>query len=117
MKVFGIPTGIGERMLVGMFALALVVLSSDVSSQVTDTTPPTLIGIEVTPPSVDVSSAAAEIMLAVHLTDDSSGVASWSITFSSPSGLHSLTIGADPGLVSGTLNDGSFQATGTLPHG
>ena len=82
-----------------------------------DIAPPELVSIDMTPTSVDVSSAPADITVTVQLTDDSSGVASWSITFLSPSGTQTLEISAFPGLVDGTTTGGTFEGTGTLPQG
>jgi hypothetical protein len=76
-----------------------------------------LVSIAVSPTSVDVSTGSTDITVTLHLTDDSSGVASWSTTFVSPSGLQSLAIEASPGLVNGTLTDGIFSGSKTLPQG
>ena len=79
-----------------------------------DTTPPGLVSIDVSPTSIDVSTTPADITVTVNLTDDFSGVAFWSVTFYSPSGTQSLEIGASPGLVNGTVTNGTFEGTNTL---
>jgi hypothetical protein len=106
-----------SRTIFGVLVLVAVALSVGVAeAQQTDTLPPTLLSIDVSPASVDVSTGPAEITVTVQLRDDISGVAWWSTTFYSQLGTDSITIGGSPGLVSGTVNDGSFVASSTLPQ-
>jgi len=108
-------TSISSCVVTGGAAASMA--TAQAASQAADTTPPMLISISVSPTSVDVSGGSSDITVTVHLTDDSSGVASWSTTFVSPSGLQSLTVEASPGLVTGSLTDGTFSGMKTLPQG
>src|SRR5688572_874505 len=48
--------------------------SSSLLAQFTDTTPPTLTGLTITPSSVDVTSSAQTVQIDLTVTDDLSGV-------------------------------------------
>lgn len=102
-----------------LMALFLLIFSAITPTNqcVAGTTPPNLLSIDMIPGNIDVSFNSADITIQVHLTDNLSGVASWSTTLYSPSGLESITIEGLPGLVSGSITDGIFEAVGTLPQG
>jgi hypothetical protein len=108
-------TSISSCVVTGGAAASMA--TAQAASQAADNTPPMLISIAVSPTSVDVSAGSSDITVTVHLTDDSSGVASWSTTFVSPSGLQLLTVEASPGFVTGSLTDGTFSGMKTLPQG
>lgn len=48
--------------------------SSSLVAQFTDTTPPTLTGLTITPASIDVTSSAQTVQIDLNVTDDISGV-------------------------------------------
>ncbi len=79
-----------------------------------DTTPPSLVSLDFTPKSVDVSSAAQVVTVTAHLTDDSSGVSYAVVYFDSPSNNQTLAFFS---LASGTATDGTYQASVTIPKG
>jgi hypothetical protein len=80
-----------------------------------DTTPPTLVSLDFTPKTVDVSSAAQVVTVTAHITDDSSGVAFALVSFNSPSGNQNAS--GTFTLASGTATDGTYQATVTIANG
>jgi serine protease len=80
-----------------------------------DVTPPLLVSISVDTPVVDVRTGSATASLTAHMTDNISGVQPIAVVFRSPHG-QQVKVQASPGLVSGTLRDGVFQGTGTVPQ-
>ncbi|MDY6950242.1 MAG: Ig-like domain-containing protein [Thermodesulfobacteriota bacterium] len=99
-----------------LFFFSVFVVSGQLKAQA-DTSAPTLVSIQVSPTSIDVSSGPEDITVTVGFKDDSSGVDSWSVTFYSPSGTETLPVEGSPGLVSGTLTDGIFEGVSTLTQG
>lgn len=73
-----------------------------------DTTPPALTSFTFIPGTVDVSSGA-RVLVQLHATDDSSGVAYADVLFTSPSGLQALGVYAS--MVSGTPTDAQLEGT------
>ena len=72
-----------------IFVILLLVVSVILSTSFVwaqDETPPALVSIDLAPTSIDVSTKPAALTVTVHLTDDSSGLASRSTTLSTPSG-------------------------------
>jgi len=86
-----------------------------VSSGAPDTSPPALVDFSFTPSTVDVSSGPATVQVTIHATDDVSGIDNVSITFLSPSGDQRVHF-STRNLVSGTINDGVFSDTMTVPQ-
>jgi hypothetical protein len=86
-----------------------------VTSTAPDTTPPTLVSLDFTPKTVDVTNAAQTVTVTAHLTDDNTGVNSAVIYFSSPSSAQ--TAFASFSLTSGTATDGTYTASVTIPQG
>jgi len=78
-----------------------------------DTTPPALVGFSFSPSSVDVTAGPANVKFTAHITDDLAGVGSWGVDFCPPSG-NCTTVFGVPGLISGALLDGTFEAVITV---
>ena len=99
--------------------------SSSLLAQFTDTTPPTLTGLTITPSSIDVTSSAQTVQIDLNVTDDLSGVDlsqspfySTTLVLASPTvaQLRSL-VGSDFQLVSGgTSLNGTWRASLTVPR-
>ena len=84
-----------------------------------DGTPPTLSSLTATPSTVDVTSEAVTITLSINASDPSGVDTSRFLSFPSISKSGSPAIDADGNwtLVSGTEEDGVYQATVTVPAG
>jgi hypothetical protein len=84
-----------------------------------DVTPPVIKSVVVTPSSVNVSAASQILTFTVNATDDASGVDFTSgrsyFALSSPSGGQVVVMSPNT-LVSGTVNDGSWQTQFTIPR-
>jgi anti-sigma28 factor (negative regulator of flagellin synthesis) len=78
-----------------------------------DEAPPSLVGLSISPSSVNVMSESKSVNVGAHITDDKSGVASASITFESPNGKQTTARAAFT-KVSGTEIDGMWEATVTF---
>ena len=88
---------------------------------VPDTTPPVLKSVILTPASVNVSGGPQTATITIHVTDDLSGADMTSdrsyLDFASPSGLQNIYVYfGGLSLISGTLNDGVWQAQVTIPQ-
>ena len=88
---------------------------------VPDSTPPVFKSLILTPASVNVSGGAQTATIALHLTDDLSGVDMTSgrsyLYLASPSGLQNIYVYfGGLTLSSGTLNDGVWQTQVTIPQ-
>jgi len=89
---------------------------------VQDTSPPALVDLSFTPSTVDVSSGPATVQITIHVTDDVSGFYQGQVSFLNPSGYiseelaTSLSVFPINTLVSGTINDGVFSSTLTVPQ-
>jgi hypothetical protein len=70
--------------LAAILLLAFAV-NSWADSDLTDTTPPTLVDFSFDPTSVDVSIGSAEVTVSLHFTDDLSGFGYAGVYFYSPS--------------------------------
>ena len=81
-----------------------------------DVTPPSFVGISVSPTTADISEGPdpVAVTVTVELTDDLSGVQQWQVEFKSPSGNQSLQVSGSPGLLTGTILNGTFQGAATL---
>ncbi|HEY1834954.1 MAG TPA: Ig-like domain repeat protein, partial [Solirubrobacteraceae bacterium] len=77
-----------------------------------DTNPPQIASVALAPETVDTSTGSRAVVLDVHATDDLSGVASLQATLISGGQSQS----ASALLQSGTVLDGTWQATITLPR-
>jgi hypothetical protein len=84
-----------------------------------DTTPPTLLGFDFSPMSIDVTSGRQTFVVTWHVTDNLSGVLSGEAyvqaTFLSPSGKQSR-LGRGTSLPGSTPLNATFQATFTIPQ-
>ena len=84
-----------------------------------DITPPVIKSVLATPSSVNVSAASQTVTFTVNAADDVSGVDFTSgrsyFALSSPSGGQVILLSPGP-LVSGTVNDGSWQTQLTIPR-
>ena len=80
-----------------------------------DLEPPTLLGISVSPPSIEFAPAPVDLTFTADIIDDLSGVDEWTVVYSSPSGDESIEATAFPGLTQGNPANGLFEATATLP--
>jgi hypothetical protein len=78
-----------------------------------DETPPSVVGLTLSPSSVDTSTGAKSVAVAVRATDDLSGVSAVQVSLSNGS----RWTGAPAGLASGTRLHGTWDATLTLPKG
>ena len=99
-----------------LYILIAVALAASGKAQVSDTTPPVLVGVvPISPNSVDVSTGAKSVTVTTHVTDDLSGVSSVCQVFTSPSGnQHTLT--SCSSRVSGTALDGIYSASIQIPR-
>jgi hypothetical protein len=80
-----------------------------------DTTPPTLLGLEVGRSSVDVSRAAQSIEITVHAADAEAGLAdSMLVTMADTDGYYFLATSSMP-ITGGSRYDGTFKGTITVP--
>ena len=86
-----------------------------VQSEVKDTEAPQLQALEIIPEAIDTTAASRTVELLAHITDDVSGLASLSITFSSPSGAHKVT--ASVYEAEGEPTDGTYYIPVTFPQG
>jgi serine protease len=89
-----------------------------------DTTPPALESFSITPSTVDTSSSSQNITVTAHITDDLAGNAGpgyfsspSQVRFVGPSGKQSVWTMLDgTRRISGTAQDGVYQATMTVPQ-
>jgi hypothetical protein len=82
---------------------------------ISDAEPPTVTGIDVLDPSVDVTDADAQVHVRATVVDDKSGVAWFGIFLSDGDSQH--TQFGQLALQSGTANDGVYTGTVTIPRG
>jgi hypothetical protein len=78
-----------------------------------DATPPKVVGITPTPTHIDTSSGAQAVVIAVHATDDLSGVSAVQVSLSN--GSRWITAAAQLS-AGGSQLDGTWNATLTLPQ-
>ena len=81
-----------------------------------DVTPPSLVNISVSPPSVNVATGPAPVTVTTQLTDDLSGVQQWLVQFNSPSSTQFVQVFGTTGLIAGTTSNGTFQGTSQVPQ-
>jgi len=70
------------------FWICLIVLAiapTAAVAQVSDTTPPTLVGLNVSPITIDVTSSSQSVTVTANITDDLSGFRHLYVVFLSPS--------------------------------
>jgi uncharacterized protein YjdB len=82
-----------------------------------DTTPPTLVRLDYTPTTVDVSTGAQTIAVAAHLTDAGSGVARFDFSITAPNGVSMVGCSAFAPVAPGTAADGTWQCSVVVPAG
>lgn len=100
------------------FPTTLTVVSTE------DTSPPEITTFHIDPATANVSSSAQTVTVSIGLSDGLSGVhpglfsgSGAALVMRSPSGKQTHAVGNDRfSLVSGTLNDGTWQATFVLPR-
>jgi hypothetical protein len=101
-----------------LYAIAFSLLTSVVTpvrGQISDTTPPRLVNVTIVPNSVNVTTAPQNVTVTARVTDDLSGVSYGCLRFVSPSTGQS-TDRACFNRTSGTVLDGMYQATATVPR-
>lgn len=108
---------------VSRFAATTAVALWAVVASAQDVTPPTLLDLSVDPTTVDISDASEAVFFTWHLTDDLSGLpgppnsSPTQIRMRSPSHNQFVdSVVSSRDLVSGTLLDGIFRTTATLPR-
>jgi len=91
------------------FPITLIVTSAN-----SDTVAPSLVAFELSPTQVNVASGPANVMVTLHITDAGTGFNWGWVELVSPSGQQTSTSSIDPAPLSGTTNDGIFQAQMTI---
>ena len=86
-----------------------------VQSEIEDTKAPQLQALEIIPDEIDTTAAGRTVELLAHITDDVSGLASLSVTFSSPGGAHKVTASAYE--AGGEPTDGTYYIPVSFPQG
>ena len=81
-----------------------------------DVTPPSLVNMSVSATSVNVATGPAPVTVTTQLTDDLSGVQQWLVQFNSPSNTQFVQVYGTPGLIAGTMLNGTFQGTSQVPQ-
>lgn len=90
--------------------------SGSAAVKVSDGIAPTLVGLTVTPSSVDVTAGTKTVLIAGHVTDaGGSGVNQFSVTAKAPHGAFESCV--DTALDSGTTSDGMWSCSLTIPIG
>src|SRR5258705_207355 len=84
------PFGGIMRGAVTMSALLFLFGSAPMVRAQSDTTPPNLTALGISPPSVDTTSGATTVTVSYSATDDISGVTCFGVGFKSASGSHRL---------------------------
>ena len=95
-----------------LFLIAAVVAGS-LSLVAQDTTPPTIVSLDFTPKSVDVTVNPQTVAVTMNVTDDLSGVKFITATFTSPTTAQRQF--AFLSLSSGTSTNGTFTGSATIP--
>jgi RHS repeat-associated protein len=102
--------------------LSSVSANTVITAQTSDTTPPQLVGLAFTPPTINVSSAPQVVTVTLQVTDDLSGAdfspsRGSTLEFISPSGNQIQILNASSlTLLSGTPLNGSWSGTMTFPQ-
>jgi len=106
----------GGRVLVA--TAVFLGISVPASAQISDTSPPALTAISLTPSSIDVSSATASVVVTASASDNLAGVGSVNVFFVSPSGLQRVPAATNQFLprISGTALDGTYRGTVVFPQ-
>ena len=95
--------------------LLIIINCGRVISQTQDTTAANLVTFDYSPKSVNVGSSAQDVTFTLRITDDLSGFGNGSIQLLSPSRNQGGSTGIS-GPISGTINDGIYQGTITIPR-
>ena len=95
----------------GIVALVVPLYFPELAAAQQDVTPPSLVSISVSLPSVDVTAGPGPVTVTADLTDDLSGVQQWLVQFNSPSGTQFVQVFGTPGLIAGNALNGTFQGT------
>ncbi|HEY2067459.1 MAG TPA: Ig-like domain-containing protein [Gemmatimonadaceae bacterium] len=80
-----------------------------------DTTPPTFVGLTVSPTTVDVSTGAQTVTATAHLTDTGTGVSSFVFRVAAPDSTIARCLADHP--TAGTPSDGTWTCQITIPPG
>jgi hypothetical protein len=96
--------------------LAAVCSVSGTAHAASDSTAPQLLGFSVSPATVDTGSAAVSITVSAHVSDDLSGTSEVDVFVTGPGGVSHIGTLNPSHLVSGTVLDGQFQSTISLPR-
>jgi hypothetical protein len=91
----------------------ILLLTTRLAVAVDDTTPPSVVSLDFNPKSVDVTTSAQNVTVTMHVTDDLSGTAFITATFTSPSYAQYQYAGVYRS--AGTALDGTFTGTVTIP--
>src|SRR3954454_6246366 len=108
---FVIATVTGASVASGVAAIS--------ASAVADTTPPVLTSVTTLPSSVDVTAGSGAIGVALHVTDDLSGLASGTVRDSCTSGCGAVTVltGSNQTFSAGPPTDEQVDISLTVPQG
>src|ERR1017187_10529510 len=87
-----------------------------VVDQQSDVTPPALMSITITPNQVNVSSSPATFSVDLGIRDDGTGFNWGVLSFTSPSGKQQVDANPNTIPISGTIKNGVFRATVTMPQ-
>ncbi|HME01598.1 MAG TPA: IPT/TIG domain-containing protein [Solirubrobacteraceae bacterium] len=74
-----------------------------------DTEPPALVGLSLSPSTINTAASSQSVLVTAHITDNLSGFASGNIVFESPTGKQ-LTGRGNFAKVSGSETDGTYEA-------
>ena len=116
-----------NKIVLTIAALAAVFLWSGSANAAGDTTTPVITSFEVTPKAADASAQDQTFTVAIHITDDQSGVCvsgdCGNDYVGTPTYVRFQSIGTEVldfynfNLISGNANDGVYQATAVMPAG
>jgi outer membrane protein TolC len=112
--LFQKPGWVGEARFASSSAETPPVLVRKIADR-QDLTPPSLVEISVKAFPVNVRTGLSTITVTAHLQDDMAGVKEWKVVFTNAAGDHSFQVSGNPGLISGTLQDGTFEGIGIAP--
>ena len=90
------------------------------SGEAEDLTAPSFVSLSIAPVAIDTSAGPQDVTVSVGMSDDPSGVARFTMYFTSPSGAQSVNLicfVGNPGcLVTGDPTSGTFELTLTFPQ-
>ena len=104
-----------------LLAILAVAAPAEVTAQVSDTTPPELVGFSFSPTTIDVSGGAQAVTVTLRITDDVSGFGFGIVQFASPSfaplagQVRSATFNSG-NRISGDARDGVYEVSVSFPQ-